>query len=230
MSYQPGILEEYEAFLESLVLHPELHKTKTVEMDLKGQLNPSHLLNELYFNQNKWLGFEAFHNHYTALFKDELESVFSKTFSPDLEEGLRARLYRTQFGFLTEYHAYFLACEMFDPENVSRDTSLDVTGVDFRIRLDNKIYNIHIFVDTPRSWKYRKYKSDNKNVERAEGTYVNLPYSLKEGKIHSLHFLKNEFGIYTRKYFDYFAAEARAGRIQNNNIKGVTEKGFVYSD
>ncbi|HRP17355.1 MAG TPA: hypothetical protein PL128_05105, partial [Ginsengibacter sp.] len=81
----PGILEQYESFLESLTLYPQLYKTKTVEMDLKGYLNPSHLLNELYFNQQKWLTFEQFFTHYLALFRKELEGNLSKTSAPDLE-------------------------------------------------------------------------------------------------------------------------------------------------
>lgn len=226
----PGILEQYESFLESLTLYPQLYKIKTVEMDLKGYLNPSHLLNELYFNQQKWLTFEQFFTHYLALFRNELEENLSKTSASDWEEGLRARLYRTQFGFLTEYHAYFLASEMFGQANVFRETSIDVVGVDFQIILDTQKFNIHIFVDTPRSWKYRKYKSNYKNVEHLSGLHVNLPYSLQPGKIHSLRFLKNGFGVYTKEYLNYFAAEARSGRVLNNNISRVSEKGFVYSE
>ena len=46
-----GALQEYESFLESLQLYPELFKKKTVEMDLKGALNPSYLLDDYFFKQ-----------------------------------------------------------------------------------------------------------------------------------------------------------------------------------
>ncbi len=48
-----GALQEYESFLESLQLYPELFKKKTVEMDLKGILNPSYLLDDYFFKQKK---------------------------------------------------------------------------------------------------------------------------------------------------------------------------------
>ncbi len=138
-------------------------------------------------------------------------------------------MYRTQFGFLTEYHAYFLCVCLFGDGNVSRSTELDLAGVDFEIRLMDNIYNIHIFVDSPRAWEYRNYKSQYKQVNSRPGIHVNLPYSLQSGRFNALRFLKNKFGVYTEKYLRYFENEAKAGRIKNNNISGTGVHGFIYS-
>ena len=51
-------------FLGSLVLNPELAQTKTIEMDLKGNLNPSIWLNYLFFEKNCWLNFKDFYDYY----------------------------------------------------------------------------------------------------------------------------------------------------------------------
>lgn len=223
-------LASYEYFLESLVLYPELYRTKSVEMDLKGYLNPSHLLNELFFNQQRWLTFDEFFNHYNALFRKEVVALLPHNFKENFEEGLKARLYRTQFGFLTEYHAFFLAASLFGVENVNRSTDLDRLGVDFQINYAGQTFNIHIFVDTPRAWNFRNYKSKFKGVNNLNGIHVNLPYSLKNGRFNSLRFLKNRFGVYTENYLHHLKSEINLGKIKNNNIIATDENGFVYAD
>ncbi len=50
-----GLLEKYELFLSKLVLEPMLYKNKTVEIDLKGSLNPSTLLDNLFFKKKERL-------------------------------------------------------------------------------------------------------------------------------------------------------------------------------
>lgn len=224
-----GTLLEYESFLESLQLFPQLFKVKSVEMDLKGELNPSYLLDDLFFKQKKWLSFSEFNDYYFERYKDAIKQQFSYPDYQHFAEGLKARLYRTQFGFLTEYHAFFLASVLFGEENVRRGTQLDLAGVDFEIRLEQLVYNMHIFVDSPRAWAFRNYKSKFKQVNSLPGIHVNLPYSLKDGRINSLRFLKNRFGVYTENYLRYFEQEAKAGRIKNNNISGTTAQGFIYS-
>jgi hypothetical protein len=106
---------------------------------------------------------------------------------------------------------------------------MDIAGVDFQVKLDNNLYNIHIFVDTPRAWSFRNYKSQYKQVNKLPGIHVNLPYSLQAGKFNSLRFLKNRFGVYTENYMRYFESETRNGRIKNNNISGTTATGFIYT-
>jgi hypothetical protein len=224
-----GTIKEYESFLGSLQLFPELFKNKTVEMDLKGELNPSFMLDDLFFKQKKWLSFTAFFDYYFNQHKDEIKNRFGFSNYESFADGLRARLYRTQFGFLTEYHAFFLSAALFGEKNVSRNTELDLAGVDFQVHLHGNLYNIHIFIDSQRAWDYRNYKSTHKQVNNWPGIHVNLPYSLKAGCFNSLRFLKNRFGVYTESYLRYFENEVKTGKIKNNNITGTTAKGFIYS-
>ena len=61
------ILQQYESFLSSLTLHPSLSTIKSIEMDLKGELNPSYHLDKLFFQEKKWLSFEQFYYYYFCL-------------------------------------------------------------------------------------------------------------------------------------------------------------------
>jgi hypothetical protein len=223
-------LETYEQYLAQLIPQPpELRAIRDVEMDLKGSLNPSTLLHQLYFEQYNWLSFQEFFELYTTLFEQQLAANFNITDWTQFGNGLQARLYRTQFGFLTEYHAYYLAMHIFGITNVFRSTLLDKKGVDFQINYMNALYNIHIFVDTPRAWAFRNIKSTTKSVDSEHGIHVNLPYSLAENRFNSLRYLPNRFGVYTAAYFQYLKEEMGNGRIVHNNIVGTTPLGFVYN-
>jgi hypothetical protein len=229
MEYTRELLKKYEDFLGSMKLSPEFFKIKDFEMDLKNELNPSQYLTEFYFNKINWLSFSDFFDFYFNKYKETIKERFLFPSYDNFSEGLRARLYRTQFGFLTEYHAFFLSSILFGSKNVFRSVQLDISGVDFRINLHEKYYNIHIFVDTERAWSYRNFKSKHKRVDDIEGIHTNLPYSLKQNKFNSLRFLKNGFGVYTESYLRFFESESKLGRIKNNNISGTTTSGFVYT-
>ena len=224
------ILQQYESFLSSLTLHPSLSTIKSIEMDLKGELNPSYHLDKLFFQEKKWLSFEQFYYYYFDQYKDVIKKEFGFTDEVTFEKGLWARLYRTQFGFLTEYHAFYLCSEFFGKEKLNRSVELDKAGVDFQLMVDGIVFNVHIFVDTPRAWSFRKYKSQRKNVNSLHGVHVNLPYSLKENNFNSLRYLKNKFGVYSISYLEYLKEQIEMGRIKNNNITGTVPQGFIYSD
>ncbi|NQV90930.1 TaqI family restriction endonuclease [Candidatus Woesearchaeota archaeon] len=221
-------LNSFITFLKTLEKDNDLFRVKTVEMDLKGMLNPTNVLDELFFKEQKWLGFDEFYLYYVQKFSEQLMRKFNPKNIENFRLGLKARLYRTQFGFLTEYQAYLLAQEIFGKQNVFRDINLDKKGVDFQIMYNNIKYNIHIFVDTSRSWYYRNFKSANKHVDSVEGIHVNLPYALETGKFNSLEYLPNGFGIYTKEYFEYLKKEIDSGNLKK--IIGTKESGFIYSE
>ncbi len=198
-------------------------------MDLKGELNPSFHLDKLFFREKKWLSFEQFYYYYFDQYKDIIKEEFGFADEASFEKGLWARLYRTQFGFLTEYHAFYLCSEFFGKENLMRSVELDKAGVDFQLMVNEKVFNVHIFVDTPRAWSFRNYKSEHKNVNSFQGVHINLPYSLKENNFNSLRYLKNKFGVYTTSYLQYLKEQIETGRIKNNNIIGTVPQGFVYA-
>lgn len=198
-------------------------------MDLKDNLNPSMMLDYFFFTKHNWMSFDQFYQFYFERYKDVIKDRFNFPTYDAFAQGLRARLYRTQFGFLTEYHAYHLCRYFFGENNVNRSVALDKAGVDFQLRYNANLYNIHIFVDTPRAWSYRNYKSSFKNVNKTPGIHVNLPYALGANRFNSLRFLKNRFGVYTISYLEFLKKEIDAGNIKDNNISGTTDSGFIYS-
>lgn len=221
-------LNRFTEFLKGLQTNPTLYKIKTFEEDLRGALNPSTWLHKAFFEEGKLLNFRAFYEYYLTNNSHLLQQTFPHVAWADLCHGLEARLYRTQFGMLTEYHAYYLSQDFFGSANVVRDVALDKTGVDFQIRLNGNAYNIHIFVDTDRAWSYRRYKVQHKQGNAVSGIHVNLPYALSLGRFNSLEYLPNRFGIYTRSYLEYLKNEMLSGRILNDNIIGTTATGFIY--
>ncbi|GAB4333933.1 MAG: TaqI family restriction endonuclease [Flammeovirgaceae bacterium] len=221
-------ITELVNFLATLELNPSLAKIKTVEVDLKGGLNPTLWLNDVFFEKNQWLGFKAFYEYYVSQNEGELKQKFSNISWEDLKKGLEARLYRTQFGMLTEYHAYFLCKNIFGENNVIRNADLDRIGVDFQLLFNNEWYNIHIFVDTNRAWEYRRFKAQNKQSNVVKGLHINLPYSLARNRFNSLEYLPNGFGIYSSRYLEYLKNEILLGNIKNDNIIGTNSNGFIY--
>ncbi|MDF9800284.1 hypothetical protein OKW21_005547 [Catalinimonas alkaloidigena] len=222
------MLRAYLEFLCSLQLNHQLAKVKSFEADLKGTLNPSKLLNRLFFVQNHWLDFDAFFQLYVSRYQDLVTVQFPKLDKQQLMSGLKARLYRTQCGILTEYQAFLGAQAIFGNEHVHRSLELDQAGVDFTICHQANHYHIHIFVDTHRAWYYRKYKSAYKQGESVDGIHVDLPYALKAGRINSLYYLPNGFGVYTPDYLRYLQGEIYSGNLLQHTVSGVNEQGFIY--
>jgi len=168
--------------------------------------------------KNKLFNFKEFFDFYLKKHETQLR-MLSRGYDFELFKiGLRARLYRTQIGLLTEYHAYLLAIKIFGEPNVKRNAYLDNLGVDFQIILNKIVYNIHIFVDTPRAWKFRNYKAKYKQVDSLKGTHVDFPYSLEQNKINSLRFLRNHFGVYTESYFMHLKHNLLNGVHRAKNI------------
>ena len=219
-------VREFENYLECLVLNPALYQIKTVEADLRLELNPTHFLNTIFFERNQRLDFEEFYVAYLDQFMSRLQEFCGEQNRAEFLGGLKARLYRTMVGFLTEYHAYFLCREFFP--RVIRSTKLDMKGVDFQIMEDDLIYNIHIYVDTPRANQFRKLKEEKKGSYSLEGRHINFPYSLRDGKIHSLRFLKNHFGVYSRPYAEYLRQEILNGNLRTKTVREISDRGFVY--
>ncbi len=81
-------IQQYESFLSTLTLYPSLSKIKNVEMDLKGELNPSFHLDKLFFQDRKWLSFEQFYYYYFDQYKDVIKKDFGLTENAQYEKGL----------------------------------------------------------------------------------------------------------------------------------------------
>jgi len=99
-------IRDFENFLSSLKLNSNLRTIKTFEFDSPNIPSFSKELNRLFFIEQKWLNFEEFYDFYIN--KHKIKNLFKGDWNKYLL-GLKARLYRVQFGFLTEFHAFLLA-------------------------------------------------------------------------------------------------------------------------
>lgn len=214
---------ELEKFLSTLSVNPNFKNYKGFEVDLKGELNPTELLEILFWNEKKWIDFPEFASLYLEKYKNKLYLEFSpiiKSLGKDFHKHLQARLYRTQFGFLTEYHAVILLATVFVPQGylIFRSSTLDRLGVDciiFDPTFKEK-YNIHIFVESKRAKFYREKKRNMKHSNKLSGIHIDFPYTLKQGFKHSLKFLPNNFGVYTNEYAQYLLDLIKSKNFQSN--------------
>ena len=228
-------LNQLEAFLETTSVSKTHYQNKGFEADLKGTLNPTHLLDRLFWQENVWPDFPDF----VALYYEENHLELEARFSADIErlgndfyKHLAARLYRTQFGFYTEYHAVILADKVFSAAGyvVERSTAMDAKGVDFTVLGFSLPCHIHIFVDSPRAWGYRDFKRLNKASNSVSGCHVNFPYQVASGCIHSLRMLKNGFGVYQRSYVEHLRDVLASGRAYNEQEPRVDcSRGLLFN-
>ncbi len=227
-------LNQLEAFLETTSVSRDHWRNKGFEEDLRGQLNPTHMLDRLFWQEHKWVDFPEFVDLYWAANRQELEARFPadiRRLGNDFHKHLAARLYRTQFGFYTEYHAVILADKVFSEAGfpVERSTEMDAKGVDFTVLGFAVPYHIHIFVDSPRAWSFRDFKRANKASNSASGCHVNFPYQVASGCIHSLRMLKNGFGVYQESYVQHLQEVLASGRALGEQEPSVNcRRGLLF--
>jgi hypothetical protein len=211
-------IQHLEEFLSAMSVDPTHKQYKRFEVDLRGELNPTYLAERFFWVEDKWLDFPEFFEEYWKLNETKLKKEFPQIFATlgeQTKRHLEARLYRTLFGYLTEYHAVMLIGYKFSPLGyaVFRGSELDRVGVDCQIREPNEesLYNIHIFVDSDRARQYRSGKLAFKASNKLEGVHIDFPYRIKPGCIHSLRMLPNGFGVYTEDYVEHLLQVIRSG-------------------
>jgi hypothetical protein len=211
-------IQHLEEFLSTVSVDSTHKQYKGFEVDLRGELNPTHLAERFFWVEEKWLDFPEFFEEYWRQNEKKLREKFHKIFTllgEQTKRHLEARLYRTLFGYLTEYHAVMLIGYKFSPLDyaVFRGSELDRVGVDCQIREPNgdSLYNIHIFVDSKRARQYRSGKLAFKASNKLEGIHIDFPYRIESGCIHSLRMLPNGFGVYTEDYVEHLLQVVRSG-------------------
>ena len=228
-------LPELEAFLKTLSVSPHHRQYKGFEEDLKGVLNPTRLLERTFWHEKRWMDFSAFVDVYWEENKAVLEARFRQqvnALGKDFKAHLAARLYRTQFGFYTEYHAVILSSIVFSEAGliVERSSDMDKIGVDFTVNGLDIPYHIHIFVDSPRAWEFRHFKRENKSSNHVTGYHVNFPYKIGGNCLHSLRMLENGFGVYTLNYIAFLRDILVSGRAAGKQEPVVDcTKGLLFA-
>ncbi len=148
---EESYLRKYEDFLEGIDLqgYTSLRKIKTVEQDLPKSLNPLPLIYKFYWEEKKFISYEEFFSIY---WEENLHSVmkFVKRYFYGcslqfVEEGFRARIYRTWISLLTQFHFQYLWVELYGKEYpLEASADLDMAGIDSRILVKGKSIGIQI--------------------------------------------------------------------------------------
>lgn len=139
-------LQEFTEFLKTVDLkryRKEYAPIKIVEMDLPKNIQAIVLLYKIYWVEKDFVSFGDFYKRY---FKDKEELLekfrVSTTMCEDcFYKGIKARIYRTWAGLITQIHAGYVAESVFGKGSVQMSRELDSMGAD--IRVDYKGYFIN---------------------------------------------------------------------------------------
>lgn len=165
---QGSYLKKYEKFLAEINIakYSELRKIKTVEQDLPKSLNPFPLIYEFYWGKKRFLSYEDFFKIYwknnPSAIMEFIKKFFYGCSIQFVEEGFRARIYRTWVSLLTQFHFQYLWTELFKDEYpLEASADLDLAGIDSRIFVKDKSIGIQI-----KKISYRREASQRRFTKR----------------------------------------------------------------
>ena len=224
-------LEKFSDFLRTVNLQDyrkKYSRVKIVEMDLPKDVQAIVLLYKVYWEEREFLSFDDFYERYLEEKNEKLEKFRLKSTMCKgcFYRGLKARIYRTWAGLITQIHAGYVAESVFGKKTVTMSVELDSQGADIRVEYEGHFLN------------YQVKKTSNSGVmsrrplprkSRLNGEPIDIKYEVptclsnpktKKGKfrIPYLRFLKDErttafengFVIFTPKVFKEKKAELDA--------------------
>ena len=111
-------IEEFDKFLQTVPLKDYRKKyssIKIVEMDLPKDIQAIELLYKVYWDEKKFISFDDFYKRYLKEKKETVKKFKIKTTMCDdcFKRGLKARIYRTQAGLITQIHGGYVAESVF---------------------------------------------------------------------------------------------------------------------
>lgn len=142
-------LKEFTKFLKTVPLQKyrkEYSRIKIVEMDLPKNIQAIELLYTVYWEEKKFITFDDFYKRYLKE-KDSVISEFrvKTTMCEDcFDRGLKARIYRTWAGLITQIHAGYVAESVFGNSTVLMSEKLDHQGADIRIQYRGHTLNYQV--------------------------------------------------------------------------------------
>lgn len=142
-------LEKFDKFLQTVPLKDYRKKysnIKIVEMDLSKDIQAIKFLYKVYWDEKKFISFDDFYKRYLQEKKEALEKFKIKTTMCDdcFSRGLKARIYRTWAGLITQIHAGYVAESVFGEGTVSMSEQLDHQGADIRVEYKGHFLNYQI--------------------------------------------------------------------------------------
>ena len=142
-------LEKFDKFLKTVCLKDYRKKyshIKIVEMDLSKDIQAIKLLYKVYWDEKKFISFDDFYKRYLKEKKRAIEKFKIKTTMCDdcFSRGLKARIYRTWAGLITQIHAGYIAESVFGKGTVLMSERLDHQGADIRIEYKERFLNYQV--------------------------------------------------------------------------------------
>ncbi len=186
-------LEAYEKFLCGIDLdkYAPLRSIKTVEQDLPKELLPLDVFYRYYWDRQDFRNFdEVFKIYWFEKLSPHIYKFIKKYFYgcsiEFVEEGFKARLYRTWVSILTQFHFQYLWNAISEKELIS-SAELDAAGIDAIVVWNSKKIGIQI-----KKVSYRREASSRRFTRRQRNiadVIVEVPYIVDdpeelEEKIH----------------------------------------------
>lgn len=142
-------IEKFEEFLKDVNLKDYRAKysgIKILEMDMPKDTQAIDLLYKAYWNERIFLNFENFFTRYLDERKKKLKIFKKKTTMCNdcFNRGLKARIYRTWAGLITQIHAGYVAESVFGKGSVSMSPELDSQGADIRVNYRGHFLNYQV--------------------------------------------------------------------------------------
>ncbi|MBU0693690.1 MAG: TaqI family restriction endonuclease [Candidatus Omnitrophica bacterium] len=142
-------LTQFTDFLRTVPLkkyRKEYSSIKIVEMDLSKDIQAIELLYTVYWSEKNFISFDDFYARYSNEKKSQLEDFRLKsTMCKDcFYRGLKARIYRTWAGLITQIHAGYVAETVFGESTISMSAQLDSQGADIRVKYKNHFLNYQV--------------------------------------------------------------------------------------
>ena len=142
-------LEKFDKFLKTVDLKGYRKKyshIKIVEMDLSKDIQAIELLYKVYWDEKKFISFDNFYKKYLKEKNEAIEKFKIKTTMCDdcFRRGLKARIYRTWAGLITQIHAGYVAESVFGKGSVNMSRELDSVGADIRVKYKGRFLNYQV--------------------------------------------------------------------------------------
>ncbi len=142
-------LEKFNKFLKTVDLQSYRKKyshIKIVEMDLSKNIQAIELLYKVYWDEKKFISFDDFYNGYLKEKRKQIEKFRLKSTMCKncFYRGLKARIYRTWAGLITQIHAGYVAESVFGEGAVSMSAELDSQGADIRVKYKEYFLNYQV--------------------------------------------------------------------------------------
>lgn len=142
-------LQKFDKFLKTVKLKDYRKKyshIKIVEMDLPKNIQAIELLYKVYWDKKNFVSFDDFYKQYLKEKGILVKEFKIKTTMCDdcFDRGLKARIYRTWAGLITQIHAGYVAESVFGKGTVLMSEKLDHQGADIRVEYKEHFLNYQV--------------------------------------------------------------------------------------